>query len=65
MGPSRSSVLRIGSDSTKASSLGRTGGESYSLAVVVTGLPQGNLLSLWIRARAKLVKFDILAALNI
>ena len=35
MGPSRSSVLRIGSDSTKASSSGRTGGESDSLAVVV------------------------------
>ena len=35
MGHSRSSVLRIGSDSTEASSSGRTGGESDSLAVVV------------------------------
>ena len=35
MGPSRSSVLRIESDSTEASSSGRTGGESDSLAVVV------------------------------
>ena len=35
MAPNRSSVLRIGSDSTKASSSGRTGGESDSLAVVV------------------------------
>ena len=35
MGPSRSFVLRIGSDSTKASSSGRTGGEFDSLAVVV------------------------------
>ena len=35
MGPSRSSFLRIGSDSTKASSSGRTSGESDSLAVVV------------------------------
>ena len=35
MGPGRSSVLRIGSDSTEASGLGRAGGESNSLAVVV------------------------------
>ena len=35
MGPGRSSVLRIGSNPTEASSLGRTGGESDSLAVVV------------------------------
>ena len=35
MGPSRYFVLRIGSDSTEASSLGRTGGDSDSLAVVV------------------------------
>ena len=28
-------------------------------------LPRGNLLSPWIRARAKLMKFDILEALNI
>ena len=35
MGPSRSFVLRIGSDSTEASSLGRTGGDSDSLAEVV------------------------------
>ena len=35
MGPGRSSVLRIGSDSTEASGSGRAGGESDSLAVVV------------------------------
>ena len=35
MGPSRSFVLRIGSDSTEASSSGRTSGESDNLAVVV------------------------------
>ena len=35
MGPSRSSILCIGSDSTEASSSGRTGGEFDSLAVVV------------------------------
>ena len=35
MVPSRSSVLRIGSDSTKASSSGRMGSEFDSLAVVV------------------------------
>ena len=35
IGPSRSSVLRIGSNLGEASSLGRTGGESDSLAAVV------------------------------
>ena len=35
IGPGRSSVLRIGSNSTKASGSGRMGGESDSLAVVV------------------------------
>ena len=35
MGPGRSSVLRIGSNPAEASSSGRTGGESDSLAVVV------------------------------
>ena len=35
MGPRRSSILRIGSDSTEASSSRQTGGESDSLAVVV------------------------------
>ena len=35
MGPGRSFVLRIGSNSTEASGSGRTGGESDSLAVVV------------------------------
>ena len=41
MGPSRSSVLRIGSDSTKESSSGRTGGEFNSLAVVVHRVAPG------------------------
>ena len=35
MGPGRSSVLRIGSNSTEASSSGQTGSESDSLAMVV------------------------------
>ena len=35
MGPGRSSILRIGSDSTEASSSRRTSGESDSLAMVV------------------------------
>ena len=35
MGPNRSSVLRIRSNLAEVSSLGRTGGESNSLAVVV------------------------------
>ena len=35
MGHSRYSVLRIGSNHTEASCLGRMGGELYSLAVVV------------------------------
>ena len=41
MGPNRSFVLRIGSDSTEASSSGRTGGESDSLAVVVHWVAPG------------------------
>ena len=65
IGPGRSSVLCIGSNPAVASSSGRTGGESDSLAVVVHQVASGNLLSPWIRARAKLMKFDILAALNI
>ena len=43
MGPSRSSVLRIGSNPTKASWSGRTGGESDSLAVVVHRVAPGEL----------------------
>ena len=41
MGPSCSSILRIGSDSTKASSSGRIGGESDSLVVVVNRVAPG------------------------
>ena len=41
MGPSRSSVLRIGSNSTEASGSRRTGGESDSLAVVVHRVTPG------------------------
>ena len=41
MGPSRSSVLRIGNDSTEASSARRTSGESDSLAVVVHRVAPG------------------------
>ena len=41
MGPGRSSVLRIGSNPTEASCLGRTGGESDGLAVVVHRVAPG------------------------
>ena len=41
MGPSRSSVLLLGSNPTEASSSGRTGGESDSLAVVVHRVAPG------------------------
>ena len=41
MGLGRSSVLRIGSNLTEESSLGRTGGESNSLAVVVHRVAPG------------------------
>ena len=41
MGPSDSSVLRIGSDSTEAFSSGRTGGEFDSLAEVVHPVAPG------------------------
>ena len=41
MGPGRSSVLRIGSNPAEASSSGRTGGESNSLAVVVHRVAPG------------------------
>ena len=65
MGPGCSSVLHIGSNSTEASGSGR-----YMVNPTVwpwwfTRLPEENLLSPWVRAREKLVKSDILAALNI
>ena len=41
MGPGRSSVLRIESNPVEASSLGRTGGESDSLVVVVHRVAPG------------------------
>ena len=65
MGPGRSFVLRIGSNPAEASSSGRTDGGNDNLAVVVHRATPGSLLSPWIRARAKLEKFGILAALNI
>ena len=65
MGPGRSFVLCIGSNTVEVSSPGRTDGGNDSLAVVVHWVSPGSLLSHWIRARAKLTKFDILAALNI
>ena len=65
MGPGRSFVLRIRINPTEAFGSGRTGGESDSLVVVVHRVALGNLISPWARARAKLVKSDILAALNI
>ena len=41
MGPGRSSILRIGSNPVEESSLGRTGGKSDSLAVVVHWVASG------------------------
>ena len=41
MGPGRSSVLRTGSNPIEASSSGRTGGESNSLAMVVHRVAPG------------------------
>ena len=41
LGPSRSSVLHIGSDSTEASSSRRTGGDSDSLVVIVHWVAPG------------------------
>ena len=64
MGPGRSSVLCIGSNPAEASSSSRTGGND-SLAVVVHRAAPGSFLFPWIRAREKLMKFDILAAQNI
>ena len=65
MGPGRSSVLRIGSNPTEASSSERTDGGNDSLAVVVHRAALREPLSPWIRVRVKLTKFGILAALNI
>ena len=45
MGPSRFPVLSIGSDHAEVSDSGRTGGESYDLAMVVHRGFQRNLLS--------------------
>ena len=60
-----SSVLHIGSNPVEASSSGQTDEGPTVWLWWFTGLPQGSLLSPWIRARAKLMKFSILAALNI
>ena len=65
MGLGRSSILRIGSNSTRASGSWQTGGESDSLAVVVhrdaLGVPPSPLG----KGKGKISKSDILAALNI
>ena len=60
-----SSVLRIGSNPVETSSLGQTDEGNDSLAVMVYRAARGSLIFLWIRAREKLTKFGILAALNI
>ena len=65
MGPGHSSILRIGSSSTKASGSSRQVVSPIVQPWLSTGLPQGNLLLLWAKARAKLVKSVILGALNI
>ena len=65
MGPGRSSVLYIGSNPSEVSSSGRTGGGIESLAMVVHRAAPGEPPFPWIRERARLTRFDILAALNI
>ena len=65
MGPGRSFVLHIGSNPTEVSSSGQTGGESYSLAVVVHRAALGEPPFPLVKGKGKLVKSDILAALNI
>ena len=65
MGPGHFPILHIGSDHVEVFDSGRTGDESDSLAMVVhQGVP-GELLSPWVRARAKSLRSDLLAALNI
>ena len=65
MGPSHYFVLRMGSNPTEASCLGRTGGEFYSLAVVVHRVVPRELPFPLGKVRAKLMKYDILTTLNI
>ena len=65
MGPGRSSVFCIGSNPTEASSSGRTDGGNDSLALVVHRTSPGEPPFPLDRAREKLMKFGILAALNI
>ena len=64
-GLGHSSVMHIGSNSTKASGSWQTGGESDSLVVVVhrdaPGVPPSPLG----KGKGKISKSDILAALNI
>ena len=65
MGPGRSFVFHIGSNLVEASSSGWTDGGFDIWLWWFNGLPRGRLLSPWIRTREKLMKFGILAALNI
>ena len=55
MGLGRSSIMRIGGNSTKAFGSWQTGGESDSLVVVVHRDALGVPPSPWVRARVKLV----------
>ena len=65
MGLGCSFVLRIGSNPAKASSSGRTGGESDSLAVVVHRVAPGEPPFPLDKGKGKINEFGILAALNI
>ena len=65
MGLDRSSVLRIGSNPVEASSSGQTGGKFDSLAVVVHQVAPGEPPFPLDKGKTKLMKFDILVALNI
>ena len=56
MGPSRSSILRIRSDSTKASSSGRTSSESDNLAVVVHRVALGELAFPLDKGKGKIIE---------
>ena len=65
MGPSRSSSLHIGGDSSMVSGSGRMGGESDRLAVVALRDAPGFLLSPWVKARVKLTRSNTLWGRNI
>ena len=65
MGPSRSSSLCIGGDSSAESGSRRTGGESNRSATVVLRDASRELLPPWVKARVKLMRLNTLWGPNI